>query len=117
MSELTVKEYIDVQSTKPLAAVIGAHGVNADILTHLNDHLVATMHAIDAVFRNTDGEDPRVETVAEVEMAVKHFLTESYALRLEPDEDSDVLGGYPMPFVAINAEFDLDVIANTELSS
>lgn len=103
----TVKEYIDRQSQEPLATVIGKSGVNADLPTHLSDHVVATLHALDAVYQgDSEVPDPRAAVVADVEMALKHYLTESYAVRIEPDETEDVLGGYSMPFVEISAELD-----------
>lgn len=110
----TVSEYIDRQSQQPLAFVIGRHGVNADLPTNLSDYMVATMHALDAVYRgDSEVPDPRAAVVADVELALKHYLTESFALRVEPDETEDILGGYPMPFVQVAAELD-QVVANIQ---
>jgi len=103
----TVRDYIDRQAQGPLAAVIGRYGVDSDLTTHLGDYLAGVLHALDAVLRGEDAEDPRAEVVAEVELALKHYLTESYALRIEPDVTEDVLGGYPMPYVEVYAQLDL----------
>jgi hypothetical protein len=104
----TVKEYVDNQSQPHIAAVIGRHGANADLPTHMNDYLVAAFHAVEAVLRNypEDYPDPRAGVVAEVEMALKHWGTESYAVATEPDEDSDVLGGYPMPYAQVEVQLE-----------
>jgi hypothetical protein len=103
----TIYEYVGRQAQGPLAAVIGKHGQNADLPTNLSDYMVATMHSLDAVYRgDSEVPDPRAAVVADVETALKHYLTESYAVRIEPDETEDVLGGYSMPFVEIAAELD-----------
>lgn len=102
----TVREYVDKQSQEVLAAVIGRHG-SGDIATSLSDHLVATLHALDTVLQaDDDTPDPRAGVVAEAERALAHYLTESFALRIEPDADEDVLGGYEGESVEVYANLE-----------
>lgn len=109
----TVIEKLNEDARGPLAYVIGRHGSNiADLITHLSDLMVNTMHAIEGVLQATGeddtGTDLRRLTLREVEVAISHYLAEAEAGRIEPDADADILGGYSNPNVRI-AQADDDV--------
>lgn len=101
MTTLTVKEKIDRASHRALAHAIGLHG-SSDVEIALQDTITDALHALEVLaWTHEDDTDPRRRALRIAECAVANYLAEAHALREQPNESEDILGGYENPNVHI----------------
>jgi len=99
----TVEQKIMQDRNRARAMVRHGYGLDAyNSEENISDALADLMHLLQAVLiDDPDYPDPRIGVLAQVETAVAHYLTESFAGAVDPYESAVGLGGYTNPAVFI----------------